>query len=154
MDRKMKTNTAILASIFALSAVNPALAREYQPGYSHERTCFKSEYREEYVPGTEDSPGYVKSWKDTVEVPCEDTPTEFRQSGKGYGSDGRKRRPYRRHVTVYEDIDDNSCVEGTLIGGLLGGGLAGFGSRGKDQWWAIPLGAVGGSMIGCQIDGG
>ena len=39
-------------------------------------------------------------------------------------------------------------------GGLLGGGLAGFGSRGKDRWWAIPAGIIGGSMIGCAIDGG
>ena len=50
----------------------PAVAGDYQPGWSEERTCFKTEYREEYVPGTEDSPGYVKSWKDSFEVPCED----------------------------------------------------------------------------------
>ena len=40
------------------------------------------------------------------------------------------------------------------MGALLGGGLAGFGSRGKDRWWAIPAGVVGGAMVGCQIDGG
>ena len=40
-----------------------------QAGWSHERTCFKSEYREEYIPGTENDPGYVKSWKETLEVP-------------------------------------------------------------------------------------
>ena len=65
-----------LAALVALSACTPAVAGEYQAGYSHERTCFKSEYREEYVPGTEDSPGYVKSWKDRVEVPCEDYPRD------------------------------------------------------------------------------
>ena len=61
---------------------------------------------------------------------------------------------YRRHVTVYEDVDTNDCSEGTIAGGLLGGGLAGFGSRGKDRWWAIPAGIIGGSMVGCAMDGG
>ena len=58
--------------------------------------------------------------------------------------------PYQRHVTVYEDVDTNDCSDGTVVGGLLGGGLAGFGSRGKDRWWAIPTGIVGGAMLGCD----
>jgi len=140
-----------LAALVALSSVSPALAGEYQPGYSHERTCFKSEYREEYVPGTENDPGYVKSWKDTVEVPCEDTPTYHREHNPNVG---RSTGTYRRHVTVYENVDTNDCSEGTVAGGLLGGGLAGFGSRGKDRWWAIPAGIVGGAMVGCAMDGG
>ena len=140
-----------LAALVALSAASPALAGEYQAGYSHERTCFKSEYREEYVPGTETDPGYVKSWKDTVEVPCEDTPTYHREHNPNVG---RSTGTYRRHVTVYENVDINDCSEGTIAGGLLGGGLAGFGSRGKDRWWAIPAGIIGGSMVGCAMDGG
>ena len=48
-----------LAALVALSACTPAVAGEYQAGWSHERTCFKSEYREEYIPGTENDPGYV-----------------------------------------------------------------------------------------------
>ena len=140
-----------LAALVALSAASPALAGEYQAGYSHERTCFKSEYREEYVPGTETDPGYVKSWKDTIEVPCEDTPTYHREHNPNVG---RSTGTYRRHVTVYENVDTNDCSEGTIAGGLLGGGLAGFGSRGKDRWWAIPAGIIGGSMVGCAMDGG
>ena len=140
-----------LAALVALSAASPALAGEYQRGYSHERTCFKSEYREEYVPGTENSPGYVKSWKDTVEVLCEDTPTHHSDPNPNVG---RSTGTYRRHVTVYENVDTNDCSDGTVAGGLLGGGLAGFGSRGKDRWWAIPAGIVGGAMVGCAMDGG
>ena len=146
-----------LAALVALSAASPALAGEYQPGWSHERTCFKSEYREEYVPGTEDRPGYVKSWKETLEVPCKDTPT-YREN---YNPDPnpnvgtRSSTPsYRRHVTVYENVDTNDCSDGTVAGALLGGGLAGFGSRGKDRWWAIPSGIIGGAMLGCAVDGG
>ena len=51
-------------------------------------------------------------------------------------------------------MDDNSCKEGTLAGGLIGGGIAASISRGKDSWWAIPTGIVTGAMIGCDIDGG
>ena len=136
----------LLASLIALTPAS-VLADDYQAGYSHERTCHKTEYREEYVPGTEDNPGYVKSWKDTVEVPCDNDPDV------GWRRHPSPDRPYyRRHVTVYEDTND--CSEGTVAGGLLGGGLAAFGTRGKDRWWTIPTGIVGGAMLGCAVDGG
>ena len=96
----------LLASLIALTPVS-ALAGEYQEGYSSSRTCFRTEYREEYVPGTSDNPGYVKSWNETLEVPC-------------YG-DTAEGRVYKRHVSVYENVDTNDCSEGTLAGGLLGG---------------------------------
>ena len=135
-----------LAAALLLGSL-PVNADEYQPGYSSTRTCVKTEYREEYVPGTEDSPGYVKSWKDTVEVTCEDS---------NIGWHGPRRptpRPYyRRHVTVYEDTND--CSDGKIAGGLLGGGLGAAVSRGDGRWWAIPLGAVVGSHIGCDLAGG
>ena len=116
-----------------------------QPGYSNQRSCFKTEYREEYIPGTEDNPGYVKSWKDTVEVPCKDDHPDV-----GWR---RPTRPYyRRHVTVYEDTND--CSDGTAAGAILGGGLGAVLSRGEGRWWAIPTGVVTGAMLGCQIDGG
>ena len=139
----MKTALAVLLALTPVSA----LADDYQAGYSNQRSCFKTEYREEYIPGTEDNPGYVKSWKDTVEVPCED-------SNVGWHSPSRptERPYYRRHVTVYEDTND--CSDGKIAGGLLGGGLGAAISRGDGRWWAIPLGAVVGSHIGCDLNGG
>ena len=128
-----------LAAFVVLSACTPAVANEYQPGYSASRTCFKTEYREEYVPGTANDPGYVKSWNETLEVPCD-----------GEVAEGRV---YKRHVTVYENVDTNDCSDGTVEGALLGG-LAGFGTRGKDRWWTIPTGIIGGAMLGCAVDGG
>ena len=118
----------------------PAVAAEVwqDPGFSKSRTCYRSEYREEYVPGTEDDPGYVKSWKETVEVPCDP-------------EDVAGTKVIRKTVVEY---DTNDCSDGTIAGALLGGGLAGFGSRGKDRWWAIPTGIIGGAMVGCQVDGG
>ena len=125
-----------LATLLAFTPV-AVLADEYQPGYSETRTCYRSEYREEYVPGTEFDPGYVKSWKETVEVPC--------------NNDVAGSKVIRKTVVEY---DTNDCSDGTIPGSLLGGGLAGFGSRGKDRWWAIPSGIIGGAMVGCQMDGG
>ena len=64
-----------LAALIALSACTPAVAAESQPGWSEERTCFKTEYREEYVPGTEANPGYVKSYKDTLHKELQQFPS-------------------------------------------------------------------------------
>ena len=130
----------LLLALLTLFSGSPAIAdyadSESQAGYSSSRTCTRNEYREEYVPGTQLSPGYVKSWTETVEVPCTSTgATTVRPA-------------------IPQQVDNNDCSEGTVAGGLLGGGLATAVSRGKDRWWAIPAGAVGGAMIGCQIDGG
>ena len=147
----MKTALAVLLALTPVSALASPIYNNSQPGYSNQRSCFKTEYREEYIPGTEDSPGYVKSWKDTVEVPCEDVNPNV--GWRRHPSPSQSERPYyRRHVTVYEDTND--CSEGTIAGGILGGGLATAISRGKDQWWAIPTGIITGAMIGCDIDGG
>ena len=51
-------------------------------------------------------------------------------------------------------VDDNSCKEGSIIGGLLGAGITMSATRGKDRWWAVPVGGTAGALIGCQIDGG
>tara|TARA_R100000008_G_scaffold75270_1_gene54406 strand:- start:93 stop:506 length:414 start_codon:yes stop_codon:yes gene_type:complete len=134
----------LIASLVILSSCTPAVAAEVwedplmqQSGYSKSRTCYKSVYKEEYVPGTELDPGYVKTSKETIEVPCNEVASES--------------KVIRKTVVEY---DTNDCTDGTIAGALLGGGLAGFGSRGKDRWWAIPTGIIGGAMVGCQIDGG
>ena len=51
-------------------------------------------------------------------------------------------------------IDENSCIEGSILGGIAGGGLGAALSRSDGRLWAIPLGIVGGAMAGCQVDGG
>ena len=145
----MKTALAVLLALTPVSALADVNDRSFQPGYSNQRSCFKTEYREEYIPGTEDNPGYVKSWKDTVEVPCEDSNVGWHRPSRPIRED----RPYyRRHVTVYEDTND--CSDGKIAGGLLGGGIGAAVSRGDGRWWAIPLGAVVGSHIGCDLSGG
>ena len=129
----------LLASLIAVTPV-AALADEYQPGYSASRNCFKTEYREEYIPGTADSPGYVQSFHETIEVPCKHAPESLRSGG------------YTRKTTI--EYDNNDCTDGKVAGAVLGGGLGAAISRGDGRWWAIPLGAVLGSRIGCEVEGG
>jgi len=131
----------ILGAILVSAAPVFAHHKEYQPGYSETNTCYREEYREEYVPGTADSPGYIKSWTDTIEYPCSRTRVE--------------RTPENTHRTrTYEEYDENDCSDGKIAGALIGGAAGAAMSRGDGRWWAIPLGAVVGSGIGCDIDGG
>ena len=117
----------------------------YQPGWSQEEKCYKREYREEYIPGTMRNPGYVKRYNKRVRVPCE-RPSFMPQSAPHYH--------YEEQYPGVGRVDNNSCKEGTVAGGLLGGALGGVLSK-KENWiWAIPTGIVGGAMVGCQVDGG
>ena len=129
----------LLASLIALTPVS-TLASEYQEGYSASRNCFKTEYREEYIPGTADNPGYVQSFQETVEVPCRHSADSLRNGG------------YTRKTTI--EYDNNDCTDGKVAGAVLGGGLGAAISRGDGRWWAIPLGAVLGGTIGCDAAGG
>jgi hypothetical protein len=114
----------------------PALADYRQGGGTRQTNCYETVYREEYIPGTRGNPGRVRTWNERVEVPCEQQPT------------------YREPRTSHSNVDDNSCIEGAIIGGIAGGGAGAALSRGDGRWWAIPLGVVSGTMVGCQIDGG
>lgn len=111
-------------------------AYESQRGYAREEKCYRNEYREEYVPGTSNSPGYVKSYRERVAVPC------------------KRYHHHENHHPNVGNVDDNSCIEGSILGGIAGGGAGAALSRGDGRFWAIPLGIVGGAMVGCQIDGG
>ena len=131
----------LLSASPTFASQRPGYSPSYQEGYSETSTCFKEQYREEYVPGTKDSPGYIKSWTDTIEYPCRRTRVQ--------------RTPDNTHRTrTYEEYDENDCSDGKIAGALLGGAAGAAMSRGDGRWWAIPLGAVVGSGIGCDIDGG
>ena len=125
-----------LLPLTLLLLATPVVAQDYsQPGGTRQTACYETVYREEYVPGTKDSPGYVRRYNERIEVPCENTQST-------------RNEPRR------EEGDNNSCVEGTVIGGLLGGGIGGLISRGDGRWIAVPTGAVAGALLGCQVDGG
>ena len=112
---------------------------------TQEMICYRDEYTETYIPGTRDNPGYVRIDVETVEYPCRRR------------LDTTNVRPYNPNEPDYVptgQVDDNSCIEGTIVGGVLGAALAGGMSEPDSMIWSIPVGAVGGALVGCQIDGG
>ena len=127
-------------------SINPTTGEREYRGWSgsRSRTCYEQRYKEVYIPGTSDSPGYVDYKRKTVAVPC-------------YG-DRYWRPPYRdkgpRAVPVPREEDTNDCSEGAVLGGILGGGVAGAISESDAYIWSIPLGIVSGAIAGCEVDGG
>ena len=122
----------LLASLIALTPVS-ASADDVIRWETTSQTCWRSVYKEEYVPGTRKNPGYVTSWEEDIQVPCE-----------------------RRKTTTIQQRDDdgNDCTDGKVAGAILGGGAGAALSRDDGRWWAIPLGVVVGSKIGCDAAGG
>ena len=122
----------LLASLIALTPVS-ASADDVIRWETTSQTCWRSVYREEYVPGTRKNPGYVTSWEEDIQVPCEK----------------------RKTTTIQQrDDDGNDCTDGKIAGGILGGAAGAALSQDEGRWWAIPLGVVTGSAIGCDLDGG
>ena len=99
----------LLITALALGTSIPTRAGEYQAGYSTSRVCTRMEYREEYVPGTFRKPGYIRTFKERVKVPCR--------------NQARVTQPTYRSAPS-QRFDNNDCSDGTFMGGILGGGLA------------------------------
>ena len=127
----------LLASLIALTPVS-ASADDIIQWETTSKTCYRETYREEYIPGTREDPGFIKTYNELIEVPCRND---------------RYADPIIKRETVVE-YDDNDCTDGKVAGAVLGGGLGAAISRDDGRWWAIPLGAVIGSKIGCDAAGG
>ena len=137
----MKFIPIVLAVAASIPLLPTAVSAYGQGGFSNQ--CFKEVYREEYTPGTVNNPGRVRRWTEQKEVPCRpsriDTHIEPEPRSRPY-SQGR--------------VDDNSCLEGALIGGLGGGALGGVLATQENWIWSIPTGIIAGGLAGCQVDGG
>ena len=66
----------------------------------------------------------------------------------------RGHNPYRPYRPQHPISKDNSCIEGSIIGGIAAGALGGVLSTQENWIWSIPVGVIGGALLGCQIDGG
>ena len=144
-----------LTALLLLGSVAPAAqAYESQAGFAREQKCYKRVYKETYVPGTMKNPGYVKTEKKRVRVPCEKTGEVYYIPAEPTYYHNHQHRTRRPAQESRGHVDDNSCIEGSILGGLAGGGIGAAASREEGRLWAIPLGIVGGALVGCQIDGG
>ena len=109
-----------------------------QNGYAYENKCFRYEYREQYIPGNAMSPGYVKSYKEKVSIPCS-------RHRKVFNHYPQKTQPQTSYVK-YKPVP--KCTTSTTLGGLIGGGIAASLSKRDAYGWSIPLGAILGAGIG------
>ena len=113
------------------------LAYESQRGYAYENNCFRYEYSEQYIPGNSISPGYVKSYKEKVSIPC-----------NNHGNVLNHHHKIEPHPSYVEYQPTTKCTGSTMLGGLIGGGIAASLSKSDAYGWSIPLGAVLGATIG------
>ena len=140
----------ILVATFILSASFPMNAYEIignnifreayesQKGYAYENKCFRYEYKEEYIPGNSISPGYVKSYREKVSIPC--------HSDRNASNHYHQRHEPQTSYVKYKPVQ--KCTGSTTLGGLIGGGIAASLSKSDAYAWSIPLGAVLGAGIG------
>ena len=68
---KLLAALLLIGATSAPALAGPATGYRSRGGYAEQEKCFRKEYREEYVPGTMSSPGYVRSYKKRVRVACE-----------------------------------------------------------------------------------
>ena len=113
-------------------------AYESQKGYAYENKCIRYESREKYIPGNSMSPGYVKSYREKVSIPCT-------SKGNAFNHYHHKNEPQTSYVK-YKPAP--KCIESTTLGALIGGGIAASLSKSDAYGWSIPLGAVLGAGIG------
>ncbi|MCF8132393.1 MAG: hypothetical protein K9J72_04635 [Synechococcus sp. Tobar2m-G35] len=52
-----------------------------------------------------------------------------------------------------QQLQQQRCNTGRLLGGLAGGGIGYASSRGDGRTWAVPLGMLLGSQLGCNAAG-
>ena len=116
-------------------------AYESQKGYAYENKCFRYEYREQYIPGNSMSPGYVKSYKEKVSIPCN-------SHRKVFNNFHYENEPQTSQTSYVKYQPEPKCTGSTTLGGLIGGGIAASLSKSDAYGWAIPLGAVLGAGIG------
>ena len=138
-----------LAALLIAAAAMPAEAKpgrySSRSGWAEEQKCYRTEYSEEYVPGTSNFPGHVKTRREKVRIPCR---------GRRYVPNYAPNPRYEEQHPNVGRRDENSCIEGSILGGIAGGGLGAALSRKDGRLWAIPTGIVGGALLGCQVDGG
>ena len=140
---KILIATIILGVTFPLNAYESIgdksnrEAYESQKGYAYENNCFRYEYSEQYIPGNSISPGYVKSYRKKVSIPCNNHRNVLNHH-----------HTIEHHPSYVQYQPFPKCTGSTMLGGLIGGGIAASLSKSDAYGWSIPLGAVLGATIG------
>ena len=62
----MKKLTLILLLI-----PSPILSNDYHSSFQQNNKCYGNVYREKYIQGNIQNPGYVRKWEETITIPCD-----------------------------------------------------------------------------------
>jgi hypothetical protein len=138
----MKTLTALLIGSLTVLSMSPAMADHR---HHRHRECF--EVYERWEPGYYDSYGHWRRGRmvsDTRPTPC-----------RGYHTHHHthERVIIRERVSEPKknSVGNERCKNGAVLGALGGAGAA-WGLSKKDAYiWSIPLGAVVGAGVGCEL---
>lgn len=103
----------------------------------------------------------AKAYPQPVGVsPYERTPNPWAYGDSysdGYGNDGygpAQSPPPQAYQPLTPLQLAQRCNTGRLVGGLVGGGLGYAMSRQDGRAWAVPLGALLGTQVGCNVSAG
>tara|TARA_B100000242_G_C42872714_1_gene404981 strand:- start:266 stop:751 length:486 start_codon:yes stop_codon:yes gene_type:complete len=161
MEKKFFKSIFSFGLIFS-SAVQPVIAKDYLIAHGMVKKSVIAVYYPTQcrrVKTVKNQRGDILERVVTKGVKCPQPSTpHFRRKGTftNHGGSNMNHNHNHDHNHNYKASkkDNNSCKEGSIIGGLLGAGVTMSATRGKDRWWAVPAGGAAGAMIGCQIDGG
>ena len=117
--------SGLIAGVVMTTVMNqPSLANST---YSRAKTCYQNQYVETYHPGTRDKPGYVSSREVRAERPCPKT-LHFHGGKSHKHQQGHRAHNHPDHppttssgktvVKAPAAEDNNSCLEGSLAGGV------------------------------------
>ena len=163
-----QTNFSVMKNIFSglitgvvLTAVvnQPSIANNT---YSRAKTCYQNQYVETYHLGTRDKPGYVSSREERVELPCPKNlhfhgrkSHKYQQGNRTHNHPSHQPTTSSGRTVVLDPADEDSIPvreELSLAVFLVESWEAS--SPKKTIGSGRPAGAVGGALVGCQIDGG
>ena len=132
-----------LIALLLFSSV-PVNAHESQRGYTTKRTCYKETYREEYVAGTRESKGYVKSLLDKVKVLVIHQRRFSTTTAQNFIQllENSLLPPKTTYRVSSSNSSSSTCRSSRATGEVLTGSLAAALFK-KDAWgWTILLGEV------------
>lgn len=149
----------LAAGVCGLASLMPALllpsaasAQEYSRGYQGVQRYQGYRLPTDRYPVSR-NPGYavtpVRNWPP---APYQDYDSRDYTSQLPNGS-----TPYNQPApTTWEEAQalQQRCSIGRLVGGVIGGGLGYAASRDDGRTWAVPLGALLGSQVGCNAGQG
>ncbi|MCP9915910.1 hypothetical protein [Cyanobium sp. ATX 6F1] len=110
------------------------------------RQVYRPTYQVNYEPGY-DEPGYAQPYRQAYRQPYRQDYIQPTYGQQGYAAQLDGNAPLTQADAQQQQ---KTCQIGRLVGGLVGGGVGYAASRQDGRSWAVPLGALLGTQVGCN----